>query len=105
MGADVHGPMGDFDRNIKYSWKVFDWTGTYTGPTDDATLTAATVFDFSNFNSTTAPGMTFYFHLDGANKQIDLVYGTPVPEPATLALTALGLLPAWRYRQRPTGTP
>jgi hypothetical protein len=95
VGNDVQGAMANFDPNHTYSWETFSWQGIYSGPTDDALLTSTTAFDMQNFvNSFTG---RFGWHLDLANSQIDLVY---VPEPGTFALTALGLLAAWRCRRR-----
>jgi hypothetical protein len=98
VGNDVYGPMSKFDPSKAYVWPMISWVGTYTGPTDDETLTASTVFDFTNFANPHTQG--FVIHYDGANNQIDLVYGNAVPEPGTFALTALGLLAAWRCRRR-----
>ncbi|HEX4591050.1 MAG TPA: PEP-CTERM sorting domain-containing protein [Gemmataceae bacterium] len=110
VGQDVQGPMNNFhaapfapplpsDGNQSFSWPFITWQGTYTGPTDDATLTASTVFDLTNFDNR-HPG-TFSLHYDGANKAIDLVYTAPVPEPGTLALTVFGLAGILRRARRP----
>jgi autotransporter-associated beta strand protein len=98
VGNDVQGAMTDFDPNLPYVWPLFSWTGIYSGPTDDPTLTASALIDKSNFVNTIPPGQQFVLHYDAADKQIDLV--TPIPEPGTFAVTGLGLLAAWRYRRR-----
>jgi autotransporter-associated beta strand protein len=103
VGSDNFGPMDNFHARLNappgtddgdqgFVWPVFTWQGTYSGPMDDATLTADTNFDLTNF-ANPHPG-TFSLHYDGANKAIDLVY-TPsaVPEPGTLALVLVVALP------------
>jgi T5SS/PEP-CTERM-associated repeat protein len=99
VGNDVQGAMANFNPNQQFTWKVFDWTGTYTGPTDDSSLTATVLLDRTNFVNATAPGSQFIFHFDSVNKEIDLIY-QPIPEPGTFGLTGLGLLAAWRNGRR-----
>jgi fibronectin-binding autotransporter adhesin len=98
VGNDVQGTMVNFDPNGFYSWPVLSWTGTYSGPTDDTSLGNTILLDTSNFVN--PHPQSFTWHLDVANNQIDLVYGSTVPEPGTLGLTAVGLLAAWRFRRR-----
>ncbi len=103
VGNDVQGPMGDFDPTLTYIWPLVTYVGTYTGPTTDAALNASTTFDMSSgpFSNPTLGG-TFAWHLDQVDQQLDLVYTpSPVPEPGTLALTALaGLGLARSIRRR-----
>ena len=100
-GQPVSGLMDNFDPSQQYVWPVITWQGTYSGPTDSATLTADTRFDLNQFQNL-HPG-TFSMQFDAANQSIDLVYtpNTPsaVPEPGTLALlgAAAG---AWSFRRR-----
>ena len=96
VGQDPFGRMADFDPTQQYAWPIIAWVHDYSGPIDDATLNAATLIDSSSFvNSYNG---TFALHFDGTNKAIDLIY-TPVPEPGTLGLVAVGLLGMW-YRSR-----
>jgi autotransporter-associated beta strand protein len=89
LGADNLGPMANFEPAHSYAWPVITFEGTYAGPTDSATLTADTLFDLSGFQNP-HPG-TFGMQFDAGNRSIDLVYSpSAVPEPGTLALTALG---------------
>jgi hypothetical protein len=107
-GSDTDGPMSDFDPHLKYTLAVvhMDPAGTYTGPTDSATLTASTNFDvglFANKDAGNNPinPAAFSFQWDPANTNLNLIYSpTAVPEPGTLALTALGAIIAWRVRRR-----
>ena len=99
-GTDNPGSMANFDPRTQYIWKIVQWQGNYTGPTDDGALTATADFDLTNFVNP-HPG-TFSLHLGTGPfdfKAIDLVY-TPVPEPGTLALLGLAAVGGWRWRRR-----
>jgi hypothetical protein len=101
VGQENFGQMADFDPTHSYMWPFLTYQGTYTGPTDSATLTADTLFDTSQFlNSTT--GGTFSLALvqnPGGGGSMDIVYS--VPEPGTLALVGLGgLALGWTSRRR-----
>jgi hypothetical protein len=99
-GDSTSGNMSDFDPAKIYTWKLFQYQGTYTGPTDSATLNASTIFDISGFKNTIPAGATFGWVLNQGTKEMDLVY-TPVPEPGTLSLVGLAALAAgWRLRKR-----
>jgi T5SS/PEP-CTERM-associated repeat protein len=100
VGDSTAGLMSDFDPSMPYTWRLFSYQGTYTGPTDTATLDASTNFDLSGFHNP-HPGQ-FDWVLNQSNKELDLVY-TPsaVPEPGTLSLVSLaGLAAGWRLRRR-----
>ena len=87
VDTDVAGPMAHFDPSQSYTWPAVRWAGTYSGPTDAATLTADTAFDVSGFLNPTAGA--FGWNLDSADQTLSITY-TPaaVPEPGTLALVA-----------------
>ena len=53
---------------------MITWQGTYTGPTDDNTLIADTLFDISNVANTLSlyPVYRFYLHYDGYSKYFPL---------------------------------
>ena len=69
-------------------WKLIQWQGTYTGPTDDTALNSTVLFDKTNFVNPTDPMGTFSLHYNPGAKEIDVVYA--VPEPGTLALMGSG---------------
>src|SRR6266403_6152308 len=95
--TDIAGPMANFDPTRSYSWLAAQWAGTYSGPTDAATLNAATSFDTSGFLNPIAG--TFGWSLDPAGQTLSLTYSpSAVAEPGTLALVGLaaaGL--GWRW--------
>ncbi|HEY1375221.1 MAG TPA: autotransporter-associated beta strand repeat-containing protein, partial [Gemmataceae bacterium] len=101
-GTDNFGPMANFNPDQAYSWPVVHWDTAYSGPTDDATLTASTNFltggsaDFAPFANSIHG--TFGWHLDLVNHNLNLVY-TPVPEPGALALVAAAAAGLWRWRR------
>jgi fibronectin-binding autotransporter adhesin len=105
VGTDVSGPMANFDPAQSYAWPAVHWDGTYSGPTDAASLTVSTAFDTSGFANAVAG--TFGWNLDPAGQTLSLTY-TPiaVPEPGTLALAsvaAIGWVTFWRRRWQPNG--
>jgi fibronectin-binding autotransporter adhesin len=99
VGTDVAGMMANFNPNAAYSWPAAQWTGTYSGPTDVATLDAATSFDTSGFLNPVVG--TFGWSLDSGNQTLSLTY-TPsaVPEPSTLAMVGATAAVAWLRRRR-----
>jgi T5SS/PEP-CTERM-associated repeat protein len=100
VGTDVPGMMANFNPNMPYSWQAAQWAGTYSGPTDAATLNADTAFDTSGVLNPVAG--TFGWSIDPSGQSLSLIYTpTAVPEPGTLALTALaGLGLARSIRRR-----
>jgi autotransporter-associated beta strand protein len=86
-GNDIVGTMDNFDPTQSYSWAAVKWTGTYTGPTDVATLNAATTFDTSAVVN--AAGGKFSWRLDTAAQTLSLVY-TPPPAVAAVQLNDSG---------------
>jgi hypothetical protein len=112
VGNDVPGPMNgfhsgssgpptQFDGDASFAWPFISWEGTYTGPMDDATLTASTSFDLSNFVNTVPWFHPFSLHLDLANNAIEIVYF--VPEPGTLLMTGLAAAGFAFWRRRKAG--
>jgi autotransporter-associated beta strand protein len=101
-GDNTAGLMSDFDSSKSYLWKLFAYQGTYTGPTDTASLDASTVIDDSGFLNP-HPGR-FDLVLVRSSKEMDLMYTpTAVPEPGTLLLMAtagIGLFRAIRRGRR-----
>ena len=83
-GDDVAGSMDNFDPSQSYTWQFIHWTGTYSGPTDVATLNAATNFDTSGFAN--AAGGHFSWRLDTTDRTLSLVY-TPPPVVASARST------------------
>jgi autotransporter-associated beta strand protein len=98
VGTSPDGAMADFDPGLTYFWPIITYTGSYSGPTDNATLTADTLIDLSGIGNAMAPGDAFFIHLDPFNHQIDLV--TAIPEPSTLGLVTAGLIGVWRAGRR-----
>jgi hypothetical protein len=88
VGSDIAGPMADFDPTRAYTWVAAHWTGTYSGPTDAATLNADTAFDTSGFASPIAG--VFGWQPNAGDHTLSLTY-TPVPESGSLALLAVAV--------------
>jgi autotransporter-associated beta strand protein len=99
-GNMTPGLMSDFDPSKSYSWRLFAYAGSYTGPTDTASLDASTNLDASGFLNPHAG--RFDLVLNQPAQEMDLVFTpTAVPEPGTLVLVgASGLLAALRARRR-----
>jgi autotransporter-associated beta strand protein len=88
VGADVPGPMADFDPSHSYTWPAVTWAGSYTGPTVAMALDAATNFDTTGFVNPVAG--SFGWSLDPSGGMLSLTY-TPsaVPEPGTFFMVVL----------------
>jgi fibronectin-binding autotransporter adhesin len=95
VGTDVPGLMADFDPTRAYSWLAANWVGSYSGPTDAASLDAATSFDTTGFQNPIAG--TFGWNIDPTAGTLSLTY-TPsaVPEPGTFALVGAAIALGWR---------
>jgi hypothetical protein len=106
-GDNTLGPMSHFDPTKAYTWLMFSYAGTYTGPTDTASLDAATMFDTTNFLNLPV-GARLDWVLNQSAKELDLVYTpTAVPEPGAFALlgvAAIGWVTFWRRRWQATPT-
>jgi autotransporter-associated beta strand protein len=104
VGSDVVGAMDHFDPTLSYSWPALDWTGSYAGPTDTATLDASTAFDLTDFANPVAG--SFGWALDPGDHTLSLTY-TPsaVPEPGALALTGLAAALVALRRKKQMSTP
>jgi autotransporter-associated beta strand protein len=91
VGKDIPGLMDDFDPSRSYVWPAVEWTESYAGPADSATLEASTSFDTSGFaNRFTG---IFGWSLDTGNNTLSLTYTlSAVPEPGTMALGGLAVL-------------
>jgi autotransporter-associated beta strand protein len=99
-GDMTPGLMTDFDPTQSYSWRLFGYQGSYTGPTDTASLDASTNLDASGFLNPHAG--RFDLVLNQSAQEMDLVFTpTAVPEPGTLSLIGLaGLAAGWRLRRK-----
>jgi autotransporter-associated beta strand protein len=104
VGTDIPGPMDHFDPSLPYKWPAVEWTGSYTGPTDAATLDSATAFDTGGFANPFAG--TIGWSLDEGGHTLSLTYTpTAVPEPSGFALATLavaGLAIRRQVRSRPS---
>jgi hypothetical protein len=100
VGTDNFGPMDHFDASQSFAWPFAQWATTYSGPTSDAALTAATEFDATGFQNATNGG-SFGWRLDEPGQTLFLTF-TPsaVPEPGALALLAVAATAAGYRRWR-----
>jgi T5SS/PEP-CTERM-associated repeat protein len=97
-GDMTPGLMTDFDPSQSYSWRLFAYQGSYSGPTDTANLDASTILDASDFLNPHAG--RFDLVLNQSAREMDLVYTpTSVPEPGTLALLG-GVVTGLVFRRR-----
>jgi autotransporter-associated beta strand protein len=98
VGTDVQGIMDHFDPTRPYAWSAVEWSGSYAGPADDATLDASTAFDTSRFANPIQG--TFGWSLDSTDHMLSLTY-TPlaVPEPGSLVLLAAAVSGIAVYRR------
>jgi autotransporter-associated beta strand protein len=101
VGTDLPGLMANFDPTKSYSWPAVEWVGNYSGPTDVASLNAATSFDTSGFANPFEG--TFGWSIESAGQTLSLTY-TPsaVPEPGTFALVGAAAA-GWFIRRRRIG--
>jgi len=77
--------MADFDPSQPYAWPAIRWEGTFSGPSDVATLNADTAFDTSGFLNPVAG--TFGWSLDAVDHTLSLTYTpTAVPEPGDVGI-------------------
>jgi autotransporter-associated beta strand protein len=98
VGIDLPGPMAHFDPTREYSWPAFEWSGTYTGPTDAAVLNAATTFDVNGVQNQLAG--QFGWSFNQGDQVLSLTYTpTAVPEPGTLMLVAFAAGGSWLVRR------
>ena len=89
--TDVGAAMANFDSSKSYDWPAVQWTGSYSGPTDSATLDASTSFDTSGFVNPIAG--TFGWQFNWGTHSLSLTYTpTSAPEPGTLVLTGVAAL-------------
>jgi autotransporter-associated beta strand protein len=88
VGDMTPGLMSNFDPTGSYSWRLFAYAGSYTGPTDTATLDASVILDTADFLNPHRG--RFDLVLNRSAQEMDLVVTpTAVPEPGTLALVGL----------------
>jgi T5SS/PEP-CTERM-associated repeat protein len=106
VGNDILGQMQNFDPNLNYTWQMFNFAGTYTGP-NIAGLEASTTFDVVNgpFANPRASGSSFHWSLVDNSPNgghLDMLYVTSaVPEPGSMALLgAAGAGIGWVIRRR-----
>jgi hypothetical protein len=89
--TDAGAAMANFDSSKSYDWPAVQWTGSYSGPTETATLDASTSFDTSGFVNPIAG--TFGWQFNWGTHSLSLTYTpTSAPEPGTLALTGVAAL-------------
>lgn len=91
---------GTYAFPSSYSWLLFNTNGIYDAASDSSTVTLGSFrIDDTQFSA----GVAGAFSLSQAGNNIYLTF-TPVPEPSTYALLALGLATtgcaAWRKRRR-----
>jgi hypothetical protein len=99
VGTDVPGLMDDFDPRKSYVWPAVEWAGSYAGPADSATLSAATTFDVNEFSNPIAG--VFGWQLDATGRTLSLTYTpTAVPEPGALSLVIFVAVPMTWLRIR-----
>lgn len=117
IGNDIAGPMANFDPNLPASWLFIRQVnvttpggplGTYTGPTDNATLTGSVNFVLSGFLNTIPSTATFGINfLDNstatiASREFYITYNPnlqPVPEPMSLIIAGATAVGLWSIRK------